>query len=182
MKSLLALSAMALGLVSVARAEDDNPFKKANTGDWVEFDVESTAQNVKLTGKLKLTVTAKTEKEATLRTSIILEGQKEPAFSQDTKVPLDKPFDVLSASGLPGAADAKAEKLDQKMEKIKVAGKEMECTMTTIKLTAKVMGQDFESQVKVWTNKEIPLTSLAKMEVRSTLADMKMTYAGTGGK
>jgi hypothetical protein len=183
MRHLLVAALFMLGSSSLLFAQDENPFAKANEGDWAEYDIETAAMNIPLKGKLRLTVSSKTDKEAKIKAALTLEGQENPAFAQETTVDLSKPFDPTSATGLPGAAEAKVEKKEKDTTaKIKVAGKEYDCNVSTMKMTAKVNGQDFESEVKVWTSKEIPLASLAKMEVRSVLAEMKMTFAGSGSK
>jgi len=178
MKHLLAAIAL-FTCASLVGAQEENPFKKAAVGDWADYKLDTTAQNIKLTGKMRIAVKAKTDDKATIRTTITINDQEVSA--QETTIDLTKPFDYTSTTGLPGAAEAKVEKVGEpKIEKIKVAGKDVETVLSTLKLTATVMGNPFDSEIKVWTSKDLPLAGLAKMDVRSKVADMDITYTGSG--
>jgi len=179
MKNLLAAAVVLSFFTAVAKAQDENPFKKATVGEWAEYKLDTTTNNIKLNGKMRITVKAKTDTTATIRTTVNINDQEVSA--QDTTIDLSKPFDPTSTTGLPASAEAKVEKVGEpKTEKITVGGKQIESTLQTVKVTATVMGKPFDSEIKVWTSKDLPLAGLAKMDVRSKLADMQITYTGSG--
>ncbi len=193
MKFPLSAAVLCLAILAVARADEENPFKKAQVGDWAEYDLTTNANNVKLTGKMKLIVAAKKEKDntATVRTTVTIitppaeKGGKpveQTVSTQDATIDLTKPFDPTSTSGLPAIAEAKVEKTETATEKLTIGGKTYECTMTKMKLSAKVLGQDVTSEVKVWTSKDVPLAGMVKMEMKSNLADMTMEFKEAGSK
>ena len=62
--------ALVVGLPIVARGvEDDNPFKKVKEGDWVKFTMTMVIGDFKVAGEYRKTVTAKSDKEVTIKTT-----------------------------------------------------------------------------------------------------------------
>src|SRR5262245_10871558 len=116
-------------------ADDDNPYKSAKVGDYATYKLDMKIGDLALGGTVTSTVTAKTDKEATVKSTGKVNGMDIPA--QEQKIDLTKPLDPTKAGNLPGGADAKVEKLKEGKEKIKVGGKEYEATWTTYKVAAK---------------------------------------------
>src|SRR5262249_36388954 len=88
-------------------------------------------------------------------------------------IDLTKPFDPTKIGGqLPGG-NAKVEKDKEGKEKIKVNGKEYDSTWTTYKVKAMAMGQNIETNLKVWMAKDAPM-GMIKMTMNGDIAGQKM--------
>lgn len=172
MKRHLLAAAFALVLAPVAAfaADDDNPYKNAKVGDFAVYKVTVAVAGMNLGGELKQEVTAKTEKELTLKVTGKVAGQAVPEQSQ--KIDLTKPFDPTNLNQQLGK-DAKVEKGKDGTEKIKFDGKEYETKWSSFKITGKAMNIEIESDMKVWLSKDIPGV-LAKMESTMNIAGQKM--------
>lgn len=182
MKHLLS-AVLLVSLAPLASAEDmENPFKKAKVGDWTEYKMTTAAMGVNIDGTVKMTVTAKDEKEATLEVTgkVKFMGNETPIPVQKQKIDLTKAYDPTNAANVPKGTDAKVEKDGEGKEKIKVGGKEYDTTWTKMKVKTKVANMDFDSDVKVWVSKDVPLSGMVKMEVKSKQADVTMELSGSG--
>ena len=136
----------ALAIISappVARsADEENPFKNAKVGDYATYKMSVKFAGTTLGGNSTQSVTAKSEKEATVKTTGEFEfmGNKQEIPPQEQKIDLTKPFDptkVGGGGGLPPGTDVKVEKGKEGKEKIKVGGKEYDCTWTIYKVSGK---------------------------------------------
>lgn len=184
------VSALCAALVFVAAAgAQENPFKKAKVGDWIEYKTQNSLMQGAGPGGaggmgMKMTVTAMSAKEATLKVEVKVGGKAVPnAPGQEVKVPLDQEFDPtkLTSQGKAGA-NAKTEKLGEGDETITVNGKKLACKWMEMKTTTTAGGQDVEAKSKIWLAKEgVPLGGMVKMEsdVKSPIA-MKLTMEATG--
>ncbi len=161
-------------------APEENPYKKAKVGDWAEYKMTTSIGGLNLEGTVKNEVTAKTEKEATMKTTVMAGGQELPG--QETKIDLTKPFDPSSTTGLPKGDEVKVEKISDGKEKIKIGGKEYECTWEKSKVKGKANGVDLDAEVKVWMCKSVPLGGMVKMEMKSEVINMSMELTETGSK
>ncbi|MCX7806089.1 MAG: hypothetical protein N3A38_12985 [Planctomycetota bacterium] len=151
-------------------AAAENPFKKANVGDFVAYAVEADMGGMKMKGKVKQTVTAKDEKTATVAVETEMAGI--PPQKNEVKVELDKPHDQVP----PGAERKTIKEGD---ETIKVGGKEYKCHWTETETAMKVpnnMGTSL-TRAKVWICQDVPLGGLVKMESTTdiTMGETKMT-------
>ena len=160
---------LAVAPVAVA-ADEENPYKKVKVGEYATYKLTGKAAGQALEGTLTQTVSAKSDKEATLKVTSKLNGMDLP--SQEQKIDLTKPYDPTK-SAVPPGTDAKVEKLKEGKEKIKAGGKEYDCKWETYKVTGKAMGIEMTSEVKVWQAKDMPL-QLVKMEMNAEFAGMKM--------
>jgi hypothetical protein len=190
MSSRLLAAALAACLATHAAraADEDNPYKNVKVGDYATFKMDVKIMGVPTSGFVTQTVTAKTDKEATVSGSGKVEanGQKADLPPTEQKIDLTKPFDPTKVGGgLPPGTEAKIEKLKEGKEKLKVAGKEYETTWTTYKLKGKALGQEVDADVKVWMSKDIPMGS-ARMEMNGKIGgkDIAMTLelTETGSK
>jgi len=176
MKRLMVI-ALAVCLAPLARAQDkeENPFKKAKVGDWVEYKMTTMAGGFNIEAKTKMEVTAKDDKEVTVKTTASVGGME--GKSQEMKIDLTKPYDPTQAGNLPKDAEAKIEKAGDGKEKIKVGGKDYDTTWQKMKVKAKAMGLEIESEVTVWRAKDVPLDGTVKMTGVSKVMgmDVKMT-------
>ena len=172
MKRHLLASAFAIVLAPVVAfaADDDNPYKNAKVGDFAAYKVTVSVAGMNLGGKLKQEVTAKTEKELTLKVTGEVNGMAVPEQTQ--KIDLSKPFDPTNLNQQLGK-DAKVEKGKEGTEKIKFDGKEYETKWSSFKISGKANGLDIDSDMKVWLSKDIPGV-LAKMESTMSIAGQKM--------
>ena len=133
----------------------------------------------KIDGEIKMTVSAKTDKEATLKTTVVFMGMELPGGDQ--KIDLTKPYDPTKPMD-PKSKDAKVEKLDEGKEKIKIGTKEYDCTWMKVKTVSKVGGKENTSEVKVWTSKAVPLGGIVKMEMKSDSTNLSLELKESGSK
>lgn len=177
----LTLIALVVCLAPAVRAQEvENPYKKAKVGDWVEYKMTAAGQEV----KTKMEVTAKSDKEVTVKTTATIGGRELPG--QEMKIDLTKPYDPATPPNLPKEIEAKIEKVKDGKEKIKVGGKEYETTFQQLKVTAKVMGNEIASDTTIWRSKDVPLDGMVKMEGTTKIMGMEiksvMELVGSGSK
>jgi hypothetical protein len=156
-----------------AAADEENPYKKAKLGDFATYKMTGKAAGMNIEGTLTQAVSAKSDKELTLKVTGKMNGMDIP--SQEQKIDLTKPYDPTKTV-LPPGTEAKVEKLKDGKEKIKAAGKEYECTWETYKIKAKANGMEFEADAKVWQTKDLSLL-VVKMEMNTEVAGMKIEMA-----
>jgi hypothetical protein len=149
--------------------EDVNPYKSAKVGDYVTYSLNIKLGTNTIMGSSTQTVTAKSEKEATIKVVASVGGMEVPPQTQT--VDLTKPYDA--SKGLPPGIEGKVEKLKDGKENLKVGGKEYATTWTTYNVKAKVLGMDVNAQCKVWMSKDISL-GMVKMEMTAEVASTKM--------
>jgi hypothetical protein len=170
---------LAVCIVSVATraADQDNPYKNAKVGDYATYKMSMKLADFTIAGSTTQSVTAKSDKEATVKTtgSFELMGNKMDIPEQTQTIDLTKPFDPtkVGGGGLPPGTEVKVEKGKEGKEKVKVGGKEYDCTWTTYTVKGKASGQDITADVKAWMSKDMPL-GMVKMEMSADIAKMKM--------
>jgi hypothetical protein len=179
---LLVALLVALAPVAARAADEENPYKKVKVGDFATYKMTTKIGGQSIEATATQTVTAKDEKEATVKMTIKANGMEVPG--QEVKIDLTKPYDPTK-TGLPPGADVKVEKQKDGKEKLKAAGKEYDCKWESYTVTGKAMGLDIKAEVKVWQSKDLPL-QVVKMESTAEVAGMKvetvMELAETGSK
>ena len=175
LRSFVAVVALAVAPVAVRAADEENPYKNAKVGDYSTYTTTTEIGKFNVSGTVTQKVIKKDDKEATIEMLATLEfgGNKKDLPAQTQKIDLTKPFDPTKGTALPGGGEAKIEKGKEGKEKIKVGGKEYDCTWTNYKVKAKFMNQDIDADMKVWIAKEIP-TGVAKMTLTTDLGGQKM--------
>jgi len=173
-----AVVAICCAPLAVRAADDENPYKNAKVGDFATYKMTMKVAGLNVGGTTTQSVTAKSEKEATVKTtgSFELMGNKQDIPEQTQMIDLTKPFDptkVGAGGGLPAGTDVKVEKGKEGKEKVKVGGKEYDCTWTTYTVKGKAGGQEISADVKAWMSKDMPL-GMVKMEMTADVAKMKM--------
>ena len=159
-----------------ARAQDDNPYKNTKVGDYATYKLNMKVAGFAVAGTTTQTVSAKSEKEATIKVTGAFEvgGMKMDIPEQSQTVDLTKPYDPTKVGGgFPAGTDVKVEKGKEGKEKIKVGGKEYDCTWTIYKVSGKAGEMAITADVKAWMSKELPL-AMVKMEMTADVAKMKM--------
>ena len=177
---LVIASVLLVCLVPAIRgADDQNPYRVAKVGDWVEYKM--TGQNME--GSTKMTVVSKDEKEVTYEVgaSFSFMGNKMVAPVQTMKVDLTKAYDVISAANLK-AKNVKIEKLDEGKDKLKVAGKAYDTNWTKYRATATVNEMTIVTDYKMWFSKEVPLSGLVRMDTTASEITTKLELNGSGSK
>lgn len=183
----LCIFALCLVPVAVRAADDENPYKNAKVGDFAAYKMTTKVAGLNIEGTVLQTVTEKTDKEATVKVTgtVNFMGNKKDIPEQTQKIDLTKPFDPTKGGNIPGAADAKVEKLKEGKEKVKVGDKEYDTAWTTYKVKTKAMGQDIDADMKVWTAKNVP-SGVVKMSMTAKFAgqdmEMVMELTETGSK
>jgi predicted TIM-barrel fold metal-dependent hydrolase len=151
-------------------ADEENPYKKAKVGDYATYKMTTKVGGFNVEGTLTQTVTAKDDKEATIKVTVKANGMELP--SQEQKIDLTKPFDPAKVgNNLPPGAQI--EKLKDGTEKLKVGGKEYETKWETYKMKLNAMGMAFEADMKVWQTKDLALP-MVKMEMTAEVMNQKM--------
>jgi len=172
-----AVLAVCCAPLAARAADEENPYKNTKVGDYATYKMSMKVANFTIAGTTTQSVTAKSEKEATVKTtgSFELMGNKQEIPEQEQKIDLTKPFDPtkVGGGGLPPGVAVNVEKGKEGKEKIKVGGKEYDCTWTTYTVKGKANGQDITADVKAWMSKEMPL-GMIKMEMTADVAKMKM--------
>ncbi|HJZ93755.1 MAG TPA: hypothetical protein VKE40_22965 [Gemmataceae bacterium] len=167
--TVLALAAAPLAAFG---ADEENPYKKAKVGDYATYKTTMKFAGMTLEGTMTQTVTAKSEKEATVTITTKMNGMDFPERKQT--IDLTKPYDPLKVtSDLPAGVEAKVEKLKDGTEKLKVGDKSYDCKWETFKMKAKAAGLEIDTDAKVWQSKDTPL-QLVKMEVTGEFGGQKM--------
>lgn len=181
---VVALLVAAAAPLAARGADDEHPYKNVKVGDFVTYKMTMKFAGMDIEGTMTQTVTAKSDKEVTVKATGKMGGMDIPESEQ--KIDLTKPYDPTKAATPPGT-DAKMEKGKDGKEKIKVGDKSYEATWTSYKMTAKAMGQEITGDIKVWTAKDVPF-GMAKMESAMNFAGnemkmvMEMTESGTAKK
>ena len=176
---------LALAVVPFALgADEENPYKKAKVGDYATYKMTTKVGGFNVEGNITQTVTAKDEKEVTVKTSGKVQGMDIPA--QEQKIDLTKPFDPTKATGnLPPGADVKIERLKDGTEKVKLGEKTYDTKWETFKMKLKAQGMDFEADMKVWQAKDLAIP-MVKMEMTADVmgnkmeVQMELTETGSG--
>ena len=171
--SILSLFAL-LGTTSSLLAQD-NPFKKAEVGDWVSYEMKVDAGGQTFTTTMKQTLKEKTTKEATVAVEVTAQGR---TFNQEQKIPLDKPYDPAEMAKQQGGGQADVKKMGEGKDTIEVGGKKYNCTWMQLKVTVKQF--NLETTSKVWMSSEVPLSGLVKMETDIMGRKMVMEMTGHG--
>jgi hypothetical protein len=173
----LAVAVVCTAPAAIRAADEENPYKNTKVGDYATYKMSVKFAGTTLSGTSTQSVTAKSDKEATVKTTGNFEfmGMKQDIPAQEQKIDLTKPFDPtkVGGGGLPPGTDVKVEKGKDGKEKIKVAGKEYDCTWTMYKVSGSANGQAITADVKAWMSKDLPL-AMVKMEMTADVAKMKM--------
>jgi hypothetical protein len=159
LRSFVAVLALAVASIAARAADEENPYKNTKVGDYAVYTLTTKSAGITADGTATQTITAKSDKEATVKITIVVKvGDKEVKVpDQEVKIDLTKPYDPTQTANLPAGTEAKAEKDKEGKEKIKVAGKEYDATWTTYKTNVKAMGLEIKGETKVWTAKDVPL-------------------------
>jgi len=184
---LLAAAAVCLSPLAARAADDDHPYKNVKVGDYATYKTTTKYAGQTITGTVTQSVTAKSDKEATVRGTVkfTVAGTDTDGPPTELKIDLTKPYDPTKAPGLPPNSELKVEKGKDGKEKVKVGGKEYDATWTAYAVKGKLMGQDIDAEIKAWMAKDAPM-GLVKMEMTGTAAgqkiEMTMELAETGNK
>ncbi|MCZ7647890.1 MAG: hypothetical protein M5U26_21970 [Planctomycetota bacterium] len=153
----------ALLVLSAARAEDDNPYKAAAVGDWVEYkNVIVQPGGAKMESTMKQTVTAKDDKSVTIKNAVSMMGQN---HESEQTINLEEKYEPA-----PKVPNGKAEKLEEGAEKIAVGGTDYDCKWYKYKVTADINGGQMVSTFKVWVCKDVPISGMVKTESATSMA------------
>ena len=153
--SWVALS-LVVAVMGLARAEDDNPYKTAKVGDWIEYTTALKGDAVSFDGSMRQTVLAKTDSECTLEIAM-----KTPAgeYKQQQKINLNEKFDPRKQ----GDSKADVKELEKGEETITAGGKSLKTQWTKYEVTSK--SGPLQSMIgKAWVCKDVPLGGMVKAE------------------
>lgn len=165
MKTRCLPALLVLCLTQIVSAQGENPIRKAKVGDWVNYKMTVAVGDFTVPGRMRMTISAKDEKNATMTLDIDVLNRKE---SKETKIDLTQAYDPTNLAGLgSGVPDGvKIAKAGDGKETITVGGKKYVCTWTTVKMSGDVGGMKVDGEVKIWMSREIPLAGLVKMDTK----------------
>jgi hypothetical protein len=170
-RQIVAALALCIAPVVAYSADDDfNPYKSAKVGDFANYKVTVKFGQLSIVGSASQSVTAKSEKEATIKVVGSVSGMEIPPQTQI--IDLTKPFDPTKTTGFPAGLEGTVEKLKDGKEKVKVGTKEYDTTWTTYKVKVKNGNTELEGTAKTWMSKEIPL-GVVKIELSAEEANKK---------
>ena len=163
---------------------EGNPFKNAKVGDYTEYKLSVSFPGKTGEGRMKIVVSAATEKDVTLQTTVVLSGAEQP--TQESKIDLTQPFSFF---GMGAEPHPKAEKQSDGTEKLKIGGKIYECTWTAYQVVqplgpgAKAPVQNGEA--KIWMAKGVRLPVKISLDMKDpppalTPVTVVMEFAESG--
>jgi hypothetical protein len=135
-------------------------------------------EGTKVEAKIKITVTAKDEKQLTTKSTATVNGKESPGAEE--KIDLTKPFNVEDLFKVTGSVmkGIKMSKGKEGKETITIGKTKYECKLQTFNGTFKVPGEDKEAEleVKIWTSPDAPALAfgLVKMESKTTTTKTSM--------
>lgn len=158
-RSFVAVLVLTVASVAARGADEEHPYKNAKVGDYAVYTLTTKFGAKGGDGTVTQTVTAMTDKEATVKMVITVKvGDKEDKLpEQEIKIDLTKPYDPTQGAKLIPGAEVKSEKDKDGKEKIKVMGKEYDTTWTSYKVKVKAMTIEAAGDAKVWVAKGVPL-------------------------
>jgi hypothetical protein len=179
MRSLLA-AVVFIGVVPTALlGGEDNPFKNAKLGDWVDYKMIGPD----IGGTTKMTIVAKDDKEVIyeIASTFSFMGKEMKAPLQTIKVDLTKDYDAISAANLKRTGTT-IEKVGEGAEKIKFGEKQLETRWHKLKCTTVVNDFTIVSEFKMWFCKEVPVSGLVRMETTVGASITNLELVGYGSK
>jgi hypothetical protein len=174
----LFLSAFLVCIVPAVRAADvDNHWKNSKVGDWVEYKMTGTG----ISGKTKMTITAKDDKEVAyeIESSFTANGIEMKGPVQKATVDLTKDYDAIAAANQQ-SKNLKIETIGEGKEKLKFGEKEYDTKWTKSKATSTFNGVAMESEYKMWFCKDVPVSGLVRMETTVGTFTSTLELTGTG--
>ncbi len=140
----------------------DNPLKKAQVGEFINFKMTTESMGTKTDMQMKQTVVEKDEVSVTLRTETTAMGMKMPP--QDVKIMLNQPYEPYKQ----GLTDAVVTPIGEGNETLTVGGKSYACHWAKVKVVVS-KPSEIESVTTVWTCPEVPVNGMVKMVTDSTM-------------
>lgn len=169
-KIMTALLMLVLPIVARgAENEDFNPYKNSKVGDSATYKINTKVAGNSIPGTITQTVTAKNEKDLTLKVLSSVSGMEIAGPPQT--VDLTKPYDPTK--GLPPGFEGTVKKNKDGKEKVKVLGKDYDANWTSYDVEGKIGGMDIKATIKVWFSKEVIL-GVARVEMTAELKSPNM--------
>jgi hypothetical protein len=171
------IAALFLFAGAAALAQEPNPYANAKVGDYATYKMTTKVSGIPVDGTITQQVTAVNPgKEVTIAVTGKVGPQDIPGQTE-FKIDLTKPFDPTKANGPPPAGtEMSAEKVKEdkeKVEKVKVGGKEHDARVDTYKVKVKAGGMEFEARLRAWVVKDLPVP-MAKMELAADVAEQRL--------
>jgi len=177
-RMLASIALATLASTWLSAADHENPFKKAEKGQWVSYRLSIVAMKDEQIVQVTHRVTSVNDKSVTFETNSLVNGQKTPA--QVNTIDLSKPYDRLSAANFGDAKDTKVEVKDSGKESLEIAGKKYDCEWARYAVSLGPAGKRTTADVKIWFCKDVPLHGLVKMDIASESLKIKMEIEKIG--
>jgi hypothetical protein len=179
MRSLILSTLLICSVSSVRAADDENPWKNAKVGDWVEYKTVGTG----FESKTKMTITAKDDKEVAydIVATFTANGIEMSAPVQKQKIDLTKPVDTAVAAN-ENNKNTKIVVVGEGTEKLKIGDKEYDTKWKKLKSTTTFNNVDSVTENKMWYSKEVPLSGLVRMDTVVGTITSKLELTGYGRK
>jgi hypothetical protein len=142
--------------------------------------MSTSAGGNKIEGTLKMVVSGKDGKTATLKTVVTLRGAQ--ASDKETKIDLTKPYDPFTFAGDPNEGIAKVEKKEEARDRVTVGGREYNCLRQKVRIKAGPQAAGMEYDATLWLSNDVPLGGMVKMEMKSELFNVTLEFKETGSE
>jgi hypothetical protein len=172
---------------TAAAAEPTFPRVQGKVGESVTYKKVQDFSGNKSEQTLKLTLSEKTAKEATVKTQAQMPGFRLPEIPI-TNVPADGDLDPAAlADQVFAKLDAKPDATDVGRETVTAGGKAHECQTATVKTTVGEGAGAVTTVTRFWYCKEVPVVGLVKLETTKQLPGgvvikTTLTLVGPDGK
>ena len=152
------------------RAEEENPYKKAKVGDWVEYKMANKVGGFAVNVTQKKTVIAKTDNDVTIEME-----------TNGAKIPITIKLNEKYNS-VPQSKDSEVKVVDQGTEKVTVGDKTLDTKWIATEVTVNAGGKTTTTKSNVWMSPDVPLDGMVKMQADmgpSGKSTMELTAFGS---
>ena len=144
----------------------ENPYKRAQVGDWTHVEQTMQAEGQTVTGQGTSEVIGKTATEAVVRMQVVFGDQfQESTITIDLTEPLeDRMGDMMAQMGqnLPPNVELWIGPSQYEEDVLFIGGKRYECVRATRSMRLEQRGEKLEGTVRNWRCVDVPLDGIVK--------------------
>jgi hypothetical protein len=144
----------------------ENPYKRAQVGDWTHVEQTMQAQGQTMTGQGTSEVIEKTATEAIVKMQVVFGNQfQEDTITIDLTEPLeDRMGDMMAQIGqeLPANAEFWIGPSQYEEDVLFIGGKRYECVRGTRSMRLEQQGEKLEGTIRNWRCVDVPLDGIVK--------------------
>jgi len=144
----------------------ENPYKRAQVGDWTHYEQTMQAQGQSLTGQGTAELIEKSNEAARVKVEVVIGNQLvEKMLTIDLTEPLeDRIGDLMKQIGqqLPANAEIWIGPSQYEDEVLFIGGKRYECVKAVRRMRMGAQGQEIEGWIRNWRCLDVPLDGIVK--------------------